>query len=53
MPTTVRPFALELMPSSLQSLKGLSPLYVSGQAGGEDGTAWLAGEVRQYSEFKR
>jgi hypothetical protein len=34
-----------------KSLKGLNPLYVSGLAGGEDGTAWLAGEVRQYAEL--
>ena len=35
-----------------QSLRSLNPLYVTGIVGGEDRTAWLAGEVRQYTELR-
>jgi hypothetical protein len=33
-------------------LRAMNPLFVSGLVGGEDGTAWLAGEVRQYAELR-
>ena len=35
-----------------QYLRSLDPLYVTGIIGGEDGTAWLAGEIRQYTELR-
>lgn len=34
------------------SLRAMNPLYVSGIIGVEDQTAWLAGEIRQYTELR-
>jgi hypothetical protein len=35
-----------------QALRSDNPLFVSGLIGGEDGPAWLAGEVKQYDALK-